>query len=136
MKKHVIHFLVLAVSILFSLNDLQARQRYAQDEILVKFKPETAESRIGVVIRNLGALQFKHSFRKRFCVVKVPEGMVETMQKRFSQNPAVERVTLNYVFDLYTVPNDPYYSEQWNLQMMESVLGLAFLTTNARCRAR
>jgi serine protease len=118
MKKHVIHFLVLAVSILFSLNDLQARQRYAQDEILVKFKPVVEESRIAALIHNLGALQFKHSYRKRFCVVKVPEGMVETMQKRFSQNPAVERVTLNYVFDLYTVPNDPYYSEQWNLPLI------------------
>ena len=44
--------------------------------------------------------------------------MVEAMTKLFSKNPAVERVTPNYIFDLYAIPNDPYYSEQWNLPLI------------------
>ncbi len=118
MKQRIIFFLTVAITILFPLNALHAGRRYAQDEILVKFKPGIAEDRKALIAHNLGAVQFKHSYRKRFCIVKVPEGMVETMLKRFAQNPAVERVTPNYVFDLYIAPNDPYYNEQWNLPLI------------------
>jgi serine protease len=118
MKKKLFYFLSVAAFIILFIPELHAGPRYANDEILVKFKPGIAESKKAVVLQNLGALKFSHSFKKRFSVVKIPAGRVEAMTKLFSQNPAIERVTPNYFFDLYAMPNDPYYTEQWNLPLI------------------
>jgi len=118
MKKQVFYFLSIAVIIILSIQELHAGPRYAADEILIKFKPGVAENKKAAVIQSLGAAQFKGAYRKRFWVVKIPSGMVEAMTKLFSKNPAVERVTPNYIFDLYAIPNDPYYNDQWNLPLI------------------
>jgi serine protease len=118
MKKHLLYLLSAAAILIYSIPELQAEPRYANDELLVTFKPGVAESKKATVLQNLGAVKFNHSFKKRFTVVKIPSGMVKNMTRLFAQNPAVERVTPNYIFDLYATPNDPYYSYQWNLPLI------------------
>jgi serine protease len=118
MKKHLLYFLSVIAILIYFIPEVHAGPRYANDEILVKFKPGVAESKKAAIVQNLGALKLNHAFKKRFSVVKIPAGMVKTMTKLFSQNPAVEHVTPNYLFDLYATPNDPYYSYQWNLPLI------------------
>jgi serine protease len=118
MKKHFWYLLSAAAIVIFSIPELHAGPRYANDELLVKFKPGIADSRKAAILQNLGALKFNSSLKKRFTVVKIPSGMVKTMTTLFAKNPAVERVTPNYIFDLYAAPNDPYYGYQWNLPLI------------------
>ena len=118
MKKHLLYFLSVAAIMILSMQELYAGPRYAEDEILVKFKPGITENKQAAVIQNFGALKFNYSYKKRFSVVKIPPGMVAAMTKLLSRNPAVERVTPNYIFDLYFVPDDPLYTKQWNLSLI------------------
>jgi serine protease len=118
MKKYLYYILCIAVIISLSIQESHAGPRYASDEILVKFKNGVTENKKAAVIQNLGALRFNNSYNKRFCVVKIPDGMVAAMVKLFSRNPAVTCVTPNYYLDLYFVPDDPYYTEQWNLPLI------------------
>jgi len=70
-----------------------SRAKYVQDEIVVKFKGDTAP----------------------FRVVKVPEGRVGEKIKEYSKRRDVIYAEPNYIAYASMVPNDPYYSYQWHL---------------------
>jgi serine protease len=93
-------------------------QSWAPGEVLVKFKKGVAEQVQTAVLKNFGALNVSHSFVRRFALVQVPEGTVAVKIAQLLKNPSVERATPNYVLHLYSIPNDPYYSEQWNLPLI------------------
>jgi serine protease len=91
---------------------------WAPGDILVKFKKGvTAKTQAGV-LKNFGAMSVSHSFSRRFAVMQVPEGTVAARIAQLLQNPLIEHATPNYVMHLYATPNDPYYSEQWNLPLI------------------
>ncbi|MCX5894345.1 MAG: S8 family peptidase [Proteobacteria bacterium] len=93
-------------------------QNCVPDEILVKFKRGTAEDTQVRILQELGALSIKPSYKNRFKVVKIPEGMLENMLSRFSRHPAVAYAVPNYSLKLYFTPDDKYYDLQWNFPLI------------------
>lgn len=106
-----------AASIPLSAGEINSRP-WAPGEVLVKFKKGVAEQAQAGVLKNFGALSVSHSFSRRFAVMQVPEGTVAARIAKLLKDPSVEHATPNYVMHLFSTPNDPYYSEQWNLPLI------------------
>jgi serine protease len=69
------------------------KAKWVPDEILVKFKGDV----------------------EHFRVVKVPEGQVLEKVKEYLKRSDVDYAEPNYYAYAFWVPNDPYYSYQWDL---------------------
>ncbi len=72
--------------------------KYAQDEIIVKFKRD----------------------KKPFRVVSIPEDKIKEKLLEYSKRADVEYVEPNYLAYALMMPNDPYYAYQWHLDNTEN----------------
>lgn len=99
---------------------------YAPDRILVKFRPGTAASEVGGLMRVSHAKSLKVISGIDVHVLQVPAGTVKTQLARLSQNPNVlyAEPDLNRITSVHYFPNEgdsdniyasDYFSEQWAL---------------------
>ena len=92
----------------------QLQSEYANNEILVKFKP-TAKN-IPSIHATLGATEIPVSMNADFQRLRIPPtSTVEEMLAAYRANPDVEYAEPNYIYHAFLVPNDPYYSYQWHM---------------------
>lgn len=97
----------------------------AEGEILVKFKPTVSSM-------SINSLNTKHRV-KTLSIIKeanihqlsIPkEKTVEEMIQEYQKDPSVEYAEPNYILHaMTTTPNDPYYSLQWGLPLIQANLG-------------
>jgi serine protease len=85
------------------------------DQIIVKFKPGTAETNIQSLNRSQGAA-VKRVVADAFVVLKAPASRsVDDLVKSYRANPDVEWAEPDYIAHALGAPNDPYFSYQWDL---------------------
>jgi serine protease len=90
--------------------------RWVPNEIVVKFKQGVSEEAIAKVNRDHGASILSVSRHGRFRRLRVPRRMsIEQMAAAYRKNPNVEYAEPNYIATALMVPNDTYYSYQWNM---------------------
>lgn len=95
----------------------QLRQRWASDEIIVKFKKDVPKEQIGKINSKHGASVLHTSRFAGFKKMKVPAGKTaEEIVDFYNRQPEVEYAELNYYAYAHYVPNDTYYPKQWNFQ--------------------
>jgi len=92
----------------------QLQSEYANNEILVKFKP-TAKN-IPSIHATLGTMEIPVSMNADFQRLRIPAtATVEEMLAAYRANPDVEYAEPNYIYHAFLVPNDPYYAYQWHM---------------------
>ena len=149
MRKLGLYVMVLALSLL-GLVSMSAAQspnpnslrapRFAPDRVLVKFKPGTAASEIGVAHRQAGGKTLKTISRIGVQVVQVPAGTVLAKVAAYNANPNVEYAEPDF-YRVLVIPNEEpgptpaggtnFFEEQWYLNntgqdhMYSTILGLA-----------
>jgi len=85
------------------------------DQIMVKFKPGTAETNIQSLNRSQGAA-VKRIVAEAFVVLKVPASRsVDDLVESYRANADVEWAEPDYIAHALGSPNDPYFSYQWHL---------------------
>jgi len=84
------------------------------DEIIVKFKQGVTGERKKALVREHGAVLKQASYRSAFTVVEIPHGTVGEKVSAFTKNPDVLYAEPNYILSASQVPDDEYYSYQWN----------------------
>ncbi len=90
--------------------------KYAEDEIIVKFKAGINAAEIGKIHGKLGASEIYTSRRGGFKRIKILSmATVKEMIDLYRANPEVEYAEPNYIYHAFMVPNDPYYSYQWHM---------------------
>ncbi len=106
--KHVIHPKVFEMKDIKELDD----SKYT-DEIVIKFRNKAdmlyAEN---VVLAKYGKMQTMH--HGTMLRLKVNKDDMQNILKELENNPLVEYAEPNYIAKAFMVPNDPYYSYQWN----------------------
>ncbi len=76
----------------------QANQRYAEGEIMVKFKKEITDERIGEILKEHKLTIIEYSEKTGLYRLRLPEGMqVKEALEEFSKIPEIEIVEPNYV---------------------------------------
>jgi serine protease len=93
------------------------KQKWASDEIIVKFKEDIPNERIGEINSKQNASVLRTSRFAGFKRIKVPAGKTaEQAVEIYSRLPEVEYAELNYYVHSDWVPNDTYYPKQWNFK--------------------
>ncbi|MBU4305136.1 MAG: S8 family serine peptidase [Candidatus Omnitrophica bacterium] len=89
--------------------------KWAPGEIVVKFKKGVSGDVIREINQRQGCSVLSLSKRGGFKRLRIPRNKtLEEMVSVYSRNPNVEYAEPNFIASELTVPNDPYYSFQWN----------------------
>ena len=112
-------------------NDFQ-HITHTPGELIVRLHPDASAPQLDRLSKQLGAVSVspifspstpagEHPQLRNIYLIQFPvEWALEPLQRRYAQHPAIEAVELNRLNQpcAETVPNDPGYSEQWNLTLM------------------
>jgi len=91
-------------------------RRYAQDQILVKFKPSLSEEMREATVVAYQARKIRRIPRIDVYQLQTPENVsVEEMLYLLERNPDVEYAEPNYIRRLALTPNDPFFDYQYAL---------------------
>jgi serine protease len=102
-------------------NGLPPNVQFVPDEIIVKFKPGVGEDAIEKVNRAHGTGLLYRSPFAGFMRLQIPaRKKVEEMVDVFQKNPNVEYAVPNSIAYAHLLPNDPYYSAQWHLDIPQA----------------
>lgn len=85
-------------------------------ELIVSFRPAATVAQVNGVYQANGANEVETLYGSpRVKRITVPEAARDQVMEALSKHPLVEYVEPNYRAARTSVPNDPYYSLQWNL---------------------
>ena len=101
-------------------------------ELIVRLHPDASSEQLETLSRRLGAVSIspifppttpggQHPRLRRNYLIRFPKGRaLEPLQRRYERHAAIEAVETNRLnrFCAETAPNDPNYTEQWNLNLL------------------
>ncbi|MDR6225346.1 S8 family peptidase [Desmospora profundinema] len=125
MKRHVSFLsalLLMAVLMMPAAPDAHAAEAsssYVTGEVIVKFKDDVNKSEKASINGEMDAKTVSHNEQIGFDVVEV-DGPVEEAIEEYNENSDVEFAEPNYIAEAYFEPNDPEYSKQYALQIVEA----------------
>jgi thermitase len=100
------------------------QQRYASNEILVKFKLSLSEDEVESLIETYQSLKIKKIPKLNVYKIQIPENYsVEEMVYAFDRNPDVEYAEPNYIAHITATPNDTLFQEQYALHNTGQSIG-------------
>ena len=109
-----------------------SRITYTPGELIVRLHPDASAAELDTLSKHLGALSVspifspdtpagQHPRLQNIYLIGFPVGWaLEPLQRRYARHSAIAAVELNRLNQscAATVPNDPGYSEQWNLRLI------------------
>ncbi len=114
-KKLILVIFVLCFSAQFA-HSQYFSNRYADGELLVKFKDGTASGRAAEANKQIGSIVLEQFPELKWQRVKIPAGLTVAQAVSHYQNmEEVEAVQPNYYYHLLSTPNDPRFSELYGL---------------------
>ena len=101
-------------------------------ELIVRLHPDASSEQLETLSRRLGAVSVspifspttpggQHPRLRRNYLIRFPKGRaLEPLRRRYERDAAIEAVETNRLnrFCAETAPNDPNYTEQWNLNLL------------------
>lgn len=98
-----------------------AREDYVTDELIVKMRGDTDGLSAEMAINARGAVIKKSFSDLRMVLIQLrPGDTIEDVQKSLENNPDVEYVEKNYIVYADLTPNDPRYSQQTYLNVIDA----------------
>lgn len=89
---------------------------WSTGEIIVKFEDDITEDYRNAVIRELGCSAVDRCLFSNVQLVQIPESLTATETVNiFQKEDAVDYAELNYYAKISLIPDDSFYSYQWNL---------------------
>jgi len=100
-------------------------QRYASNEVLVKFKSSLTENEVASLIEIYQSERIRKIPKLNVYQIQIPEHYsVEEMVYAFDRNPDVEYAEPNYIARITETPNDLLFREQYALNNTGQDLGV------------
>ncbi|EPG64847.1 S8 family serine peptidase [Leptospira wolffii] len=116
--------------------NIDARNKFVQNEVIVKFKANTGDSVKSYTVNQLGGALKEHLTSEGHSLIRLKSGQsVQDAIESYSQVSGVEYVQPNYIYRATsTVPNDASYSQLWGLkntsQTVSALLDSLYTTNN------
>lgn len=119
-----LYLFIIPVIILIIGSRVSAQQTlespYMTDQIIVKFKNNAALGARSELLERLGARSAQNLRLQNTMVFKVQNGRQAQMLKNLQNNPLVEYAEPDYQVELFAVPNDPQFGQQWGLSKIKA----------------
>ncbi|MFH1827022.1 MAG: S8 family serine peptidase [bacterium] len=116
----LIFIFLLIVLTSFTSSNVSAQKDNSSDhvpgQVLVKFKDGTSQQVIDSETKKQNGKATGKIDKLNVLVLKVPPQAEEKVIAALSQNPNVEFAELDYFAEALTIPNDPYFANQWGLE--------------------
>ena len=98
--------------------DLSHGPKYVSDRVLVRFRPGTSKSAMQAAHQGMGSKVLSEpAVVDRLQVVQLPKYLsVHEAIRVYQKNPAVLYAEPDYIVRASDIPNDPFFSTQWNMQ--------------------
>lgn len=118
---------------LMSILSAMERGRYAEGELLVKFRPGVMKTTVLKAHQVLGASVIKGFFLVHgLDHIKLPPGItVKEAIVRYMSDQDVEYAQPNYIKKAVLTPNDAYFTQQWGLQKINAPQAWDITTGNS-----
>lgn len=98
-----------------------AAEDYVSDELIVKMKSGTDESRALSHVRSRGAVVRKSFSELRMMVIQLSPGdTLEDAERALESSSDVEYVEKNYIVYAHLTPNDSRYNQQWYMSTIDA----------------
>ncbi|MDP3987984.1 MAG: S8 family peptidase [Candidatus Levybacteria bacterium] len=98
----------------------QFPQNFAEDEIIVKLKPNIAQNRLGELNWKLGNRISQKLLLPQTFTIKVPKSKVSQFIQIYEKNSLIEYAEPNYRAYALEIPNDTYFSNQWGVAKVQA----------------
>ena len=138
---HIITIFILASLLVFGITNAEAVEfslqidetAYQPDELLIKFKKNIIRAQASNLATTYGATSAKplvtntrgtNSPLSQWQLIKVPRADLRALSARLAKDPNIESVELNHRISINTIPNDPFFSNQWNLHNIGQLAGI------------
>ena len=95
-------------------------EKHAPDRLLVKFKPGTSKNNQDEIFKQNGVSVIDEISQIDVKVLKVAELSLEKVYAALSKHSSVEYVEKDWMFEPAIIPNDPEFSKQWHLSMINA----------------
>ncbi|MGQ3683599.1 MAG: S8 family serine peptidase [Candidatus Loosdrechtia sp.] len=96
------------------------KQKWATDEIIVKFKADVSQGEINLANRSQRCSVLSKSNRGKFMCLRIPKNKTaKEMVDIYKRSPKVAYAEPNFIASALWAPNDPIYSYQWHLYNSE-----------------
>jgi len=95
-------------------------EKHAPDRLLVKFKPGTSKNNQDEIFKQNGVSVADEISQIDVKILKVAEPSLEKVQAALSKHISVEYVEKDWIFEPAVIPDDPYFSKQWHLSMINA----------------
>ncbi len=118
---------VVLVNFAFAAEDFKIGQtcsspttdEYAPGEIIVKFHDGVTRSEVSAVLADLGTSLISTNTQIGINLLAIPaDKTVEEMVAAYRSRPDVEYAEPNYIAHAFMTPNDPYYTYQWHMPLI------------------
>ena len=91
---------------------------HVKDRLLIKFKDGVSSSQKKSILENNGVVEIDEISQIQVKVLKVPEKALNAVQTALQKNKSVEYVEKDFILKPASIPNDPKFSLQWQLQKL------------------
>jgi len=92
---------------------------FVPGEIVVKFRAGVSRTQMDAAQADLGTTLISSNAQLGFNQLRIPaDKTVEEMVQAFNGRSDVEYAEPNYIAHAFMTPNDPYYSYQWHMPMI------------------
>ena len=93
-----------------------ANLRYVPGRVLVRFKDFASDSNRAATLKSVGALSAEQPQDADFEIIEIKtEENPEVVAQQLSASPDVEYAQADYLVNALATPNDPFFSQQWNM---------------------
>lgn len=113
-----LNFLNTRITYADNMSTSDIKDKYVQNQILVKFKDNVTEEDMVQIHRKYGVKSFRKSYGDHYHIVTIRDGEVEKMVNLYSKIPQVKFAEPNYILRAYLAPNDEFFKFQWHLSQI------------------
>jgi len=104
--------------------DPKTPEKFAPDQLLIKFKKDVLSIQgANLIMQNNDVTVLEEIHQIDVKVLKVPEDALDKVLLALSNNPNVESVEKNWIYEPALIPNDQYFQNQWHLTKIEADKG-------------
>lgn len=118
-----ISVLITSIILLTPVSAQSNPDKFVPNRLLVKFNDDISKNKAHGILNHNNARVTDEISQIGVLVITVPDNAIDKVEMALRNNPNVEYVERDSIFDSQATPNDPEFSKQWHLSKIQAEKG-------------